>query len=346
MPLEDSYGEEVSIDIVITAPSEPIVTAQIIDNTVTLTWLDSVGSLPVKYYEIRRGETFASSTLIGTKQGNFTTITETAAGSYTYWVAGVDTTDTVGTPGQSTVNVSQPPDYSIQLNQNSTFSGTKTNVVDLDIGFLASVNTSETWQSHFTSRSWSTPQDQIDAGYAYYAMPSTTTASYEEQIDYGSVLSSTKITATLTHEHIAGNTTITPTISVRKLTSDPWIDYVGVSSAYVTDFRYAKILFEFTSAGGDDLLHIDSLNFRYDSKLVNDAGSGSAVSTDSGGTTVLFNVDFVRVKSITVTPATTSAYFATYNFTDIPNPTQFKVLLFDAAGNRVSGDFSWSAKGV
>jgi len=30
---------------------------------------------------------------------------------------------------------------------------------------------------------------------------------------------------------------------------------------------------------------------------------------------------------------------------DAPNPTTFKVLLFDKDGNRVSGAFSWSARG-
>jgi hypothetical protein len=33
------------------------------------------------------------------------------------------------------------------------------------------------------------------------------------------------------------------------------------------------------------------------------------------------------------------------DFADVPNPTGFKVFLFDGSGNRVSGDVSWSAKG-
>lgn len=346
MAYNDYIGDPVSIDVVVDLPAEPIVTAQVIDNTVTLRWTDSTTTLPIQYYQIRRGASWETGELIGNKQGGFTTITEFAYGEYTYWVAGYDTSDTFGPAGQSTVVVSQPPDYAIQLNLNSTFSGTKINLVNLDIGLLASVDTTETWQSHFTSRSWTTIQNQISAGFSYYAQPSSTVSSYEEIVDYGAVLSSTKITATLTHEEISGATTITPTISVKKLSGDPWTDYAGVSSVYVTDFRYAKILFEFSSAGGDDLLHIDSLNIRYDSKLLNDSGNGTAVSTDSGGTIVFFNQQFTRCTSITVTPATTSAVFATYNFTDVLDPTQFKVLLFNTSGARVSGNFGWSAKGV
>ena len=34
-----------------------------------------------------------------------------------------------------------------------------------------------------------------------------------------------------------------------------------------------------------------------------------------------------------------------YDFTDIPNPTSFKVLLYNSSGTRVGGDFSWTARG-
>jgi hypothetical protein len=119
-----------------------------------------------------------------------------------------------------------------------------------------------------------------------------------------------------------------------------------VSSVYVTDFRYAKIRFDFSGVGGDDLVTVTGLNIRFDVKLKNDAGTATANSSDSGGTTVNFNVSFVDVESITVTPKGTAARIAVYDFVDAPNPTSFKVLLFDTAGNRVSGDVSWSVKGI
>ena len=86
--------------------------------------------------------------------------------------------------------------------------------------------------------------------------------------------------------------------------------------------------------------------FRSDSKLRNDSGTGTANSSDSGGTVVNFNLAFVDVDSISVTPATTSAVIAVYDFVDVPNPTSFKVLLYNTSGTRVSGGFSWSARGV
>jgi hypothetical protein len=61
---------------------------------------------------------------------------------------------------------------------------------------------------------------------------------------------------------------------------------------------------------------------------------------------VTFNVAFVDVQSIAVTPLATTGVIAVYDFVDAPNPTSFKVLLFNTSGTRVSGGFSWSARGV
>lgn len=406
-------GTPGSLNVVVTVPTAPTISQQVIDNNVLLRWNDVTQTLPILNYELRRGASWAGGTVIGTKQGGFTTVFETAAGTYTYWLAGIDSAGNYGTPGSVNATVNQPPDYVLQYDQNSTWAGNETDIYTDGTTQIVNVNTTETWQSHFTSRSWTTPQDQINAGYAYYAMPSTTTAAYEEEFDYGTVLAGTKISATLTSTSVAGSTTVTPTIRVRGTTSTSatysqstttitvtstahglavgdyvwldftsgtatdgtyvvatsaansftvtsttsattsgnvswvkWTTYAGVSEVYVTNFRYFRIRYDFASAGGDDLLLLTALNVKLDSKLKNDAGTGTANSGDSGGTTVNFNVSFVDVSSITVTPTGTSAVLAVYDFVDAPNPTSFKVLLFNTSGTRVSGGFSWSAKGV
>lgn len=330
----------------VTAPVSVTITQEVIDNNVLLRWTDARATLPIDYYELRRGASWAGATVIGRVNARFSAIFESSAGAFQYWVAGTDLAGNEGTPNSVNALVSQPPDYALQYNLNSVFGGTATNFVPNAGTYLAPVSGTETWQSHFTSRSWTTPQDQITAGYPIYAQPSQATGSYEETIDYGTVLSATKITATLTYSTVSGTTTVTPTISVRKLITDAWTDYAGVSSVFVTDFRYAKIRYDFASVGGDDLVTVTGLNVRFDVKLKNDAGTVAALSTDSGGTTVTFNVSFVDVQSITVTPKGTAARIGIYDFVDVPNPTSFKVLLFDTAGTRVSGDASWSVKGV
>jgi predicted phage tail protein len=410
--LNGNYGTAATYDGVITAPSQPTITQQVVDNNVLLQWTDSTQTLPILYYELRRGTTFTGATVIGTKQGKFTTVFETVSGAFTYWLVGVDSAGNVGAPGSVSAQVNQPPDYVLKLNVNSTFTGTKTNLAAIDVGLLASVDTTETWQSHFTSRSWTTPQDQINAGYPIYALPSQTSGQYFEDIDYGAIVAGSKVSTTLTANLITGSKTITPSISVRGTTSTAgtysqttttitvtstahglsagalvyldfttgtatdgsyvvataatntftvtsttstttsgnvswikWTVYPGVDSVFATNFRFIRAQYDFASAGGDDLLQITALNIRLDSKLKNDSGAGTANSADSGGTTVTFNTAFVDVDSISVTAAGTTAVIAIYDFVDVANPTSFKVLLYDTSGVRVSGAFSWSARG-
>jgi hypothetical protein len=276
----------------------------------------------------------------------FTVVFETVSGLYTYWVAGVDSAGNVGTPASVSAQVNQPPDYLLRANVDSTLNGTKTNLaVNGTSGLLATVNTTETWQDHFSSRGWSTPQDQIDAGYPIYALPSTTTGSYVEEFDFGAILAGTKITSTLTSQAVYGTVTVAPTLSVKTASGDPYTDYTNQDSIYATNFRYVKVTYAFTSTGNDDLLNISALNVRLDVKLRSDTGTGTANAADVGGTTVNFNVAFIDVEGISVTPSGTTARIAIYDFVDAPNPTSFKVLLFDTAGTRVTGPFSWQARG-
>jgi hypothetical protein len=344
--LNGTYGDSNYFDAVIILPSQPSISQQVIDNNVLLQWTDSTQTLPIIVYELRKGATYAGATVIGTKQGKFTTVFETASGTYTYWLVGIDSAGNYGTPGSISAQVNQPPDYILKLDQDSTFSGTKTNLAAESNNLYANINTTETWQSHFTSRSWSTPQDQINAGYPYYAMPTPSTGQYLETIDYGAVLGGTRVATTLTSNTVTGSITVTPAISVKKLVGDAWTSYPGVNSIFVTDFRYVQIQYDFASAGGNDILEITNINTKLDSKLRTDSGSGTANSGDSGGTTVTFNIPFIDVDSISVTGAGTDAIIAVYDFVDIPNPTQFSVYLFNRSGHRLSGTFSWTARGI
>ena len=311
-----------------------------------LRWTDATATIPIDFYELRRGTTWAGSTPLGRVSARFSAIFESAGGLLTYWVAGYDLAGNEGTASSVVALVNQPPDYQLQYNADSTFSGTKTNFVADVNEYLTPVSGTETWQDHFTSRGWTSPQSQITAGYPIYAMPSQTAGSYVEEIDYGTVLAATKISATLSYTVAVGTPVITPTISVRKLVTDPWTDFVGVASAFVTDFRYAKVKYDFASTGGDDLVDVSGLNIRFDVKLRNDAGVAAVSSSTVGGTVVNFNVAFVDVQSITVTPKGTSAAIAVYDFVDVINPTSFKILLFNTAGTRIAGDVSWSVKGI
>ena len=331
------------------APGPVSVSAQVIDNNVLLRWTESTGgSFPVLEYEVRKGTTWANSELIGRISARFATIFESAAGSYTYHVAAVDTAKTIGTPSPCAATVNQPPDYALQDQQYSTFSGTKTNALALGGELFFPVNLTETWAQHYTNNAWDQPQDQIDAGFPAYIQPTPLTASYQEVIDYGAVISGSKISVTPALTAIYGSVAMSCQIETKKYSGDAWGTPVSGFSAFFTDFQFARITLTWTPSGGqDDLAKLTSLEVKLSVKTINDAGTKTCNAADSGGTTVNFNIPFVDVTSITVSPkAGGSARYALYDFVDAPNPTSFKILLYDLNGNRVSGDASWSAKGV
>ena len=121
-----------------------------------------------------------------------------------------------------------------------------------------------------------------------------------------------------------------------------------------TQFRRVKYKTIVNSTDGQ-YRKITSLNLKLDTKNRNDTGIGTANASDSGGTQVNFNISFVDVEGINVTPngsgtntsnVSVTAIIAVVDFQDVPNPTGFKVLLFDTGGLRVTGDFTWQCRGT
>jgi fibronectin type 3 domain-containing protein len=338
-------GTAGSVDAVTFGAMAPTVTTQVVDNNVLLFWNEVQGALPTSTYEIRRGTTWESGSLVGTKSGIFTTVFETVAGTYTYWIAAVDTAGFYGTPGSVTTAVNQPPDYVLKLDNFTSFGGTKSNMAESGDGaWLIPVNTTETFAQHFTTRSWATPQAQVDAAFPIFIQPTLTTGYYEETIDAGALLAGSKVTVTVNGATVAGSITVSTRISL-SANGSTWTDYNNTSSVFGTNFRYVKYRITVTGADTTSLYRIAGINLRIDSKLISDAGSATCSASDAGGTTVNFSAPFVDVVSIEVTPKGTTPVIAVYDFTDVPNPTSFKILLFTTSGTRTSGDVSWSAKG-
>lgn len=341
-----NIGPPVSVDVSISSPLAVTVQAETIDNNVLLRWSDATRTLPVDRYEIRKGASWELGLPVGDNgNGRFATFFEQAAGTYTYWIVAYDTANNASTPSSVSVLVNQPPDYVLRDNFFSSFSGTRSGAWRDGTSLYAPM-LDQTWQQHFQSRGWASPQAQINAGFPRYFQPSGSSAFYEELIDYGTTLSATAITVTPTTQLLFGAVTMTMTISVKKLAADAWTNYPGQSQIVAGEFRYLKVRLDFAGGGGTDLLQVSALNIKLSTKLKNDGGEGVANAADTGGTTVNFSTAFIDVSTITVTPKGTTARIAIYDFVDAPYPSSFKVLLFDTNGNRVSGPFSWSAKGI
>lgn len=104
---------------------------QVIDNNVLLKWTPpSSGSLPVAYYELRKGAVFASppAVKLGTLSGTFNVVFESQSGTYLYWIVAVDTAGNYGTPVSTSAFVNQPPDYVLYDSRALTWGGTNTNL--------------------------------------------------------------------------------------------------------------------------------------------------------------------------------------------------------------------------
>ncbi len=209
--------------------------------------------------------------------------------------------------------------------------------------------TNLSFEDHFLDNSWSSPQDQIDAGFPRFIQPANPTATFLQTFDLGvEITNSVLVQLAYQVENIEAGVDYTFTIS---LSDDDitYTDYVDTTSVYSSNFRYIKVLLEVES-DGVGLVRFSDLKITVGIKIRRDGGRGNALAADSGGTTVSFNRNFFDITSIEVTAAhqvaETEGITAVYDFVDVPNPTSFKVLLFsNSSGNRIDGDFSWSAQG-
>lgn len=345
-----NYGAPQSADVNVTVPG-PVTAyrSDVVDNNVLLYWgPPATGSLPIDRYEVRKGASYDTGTVVGSNgNSTFGVVFETEANTYNYWIAAFDSAGNQGTPQAITATVSQPPDYVLRSSINSTFGGTVGGMyVDPANGRLYGPNRNETVEQHFVNQGWTTIDNQIAAGYPLYFQPSANSGTYEEVFDYGTSLPATTITVTLGSTVLSGSVSVAVQIYYKLNSGDAWTAATaGAFSVLASNFRYVRVVWTFTASGGNDLIECSVFNVRLSVKQKTDSGSGTANAADSGGTTVNFNASFIDVESIVVTPLGTTARYAVYDFTDTPNPTSFKVLLFDNNGNRVSGTFSWTARG-
>jgi hypothetical protein len=290
--------------------------AQVIDNNVLLYWdLPSRTTLPISHALIKKGATWETAAAIGRKDGGFTSLQETQAGLYQYWVAVVDTDDNESTPSSIAVQVAEPPDFIFHGEFTSDFSATKSSALKEDSYLVIPVNLTETFQEHFDDNSWSTPQDQIDAGYPIYIQPANGTGYYEEVFDFGTELASSKITLNYAGTVVAGTPNVDFTISYSQ-DDISYINLTGVTEAFATNFRYIKIKVTVTEDDGLGVYKLTYLNVRLDAKQRSDSGSVACVSTDTDGTLVNFGKEFIDVTSINISASGTTPLTTVYDFQD------------------------------
>lgn len=340
-------------DVAIVVPG-PVTGArtEVVDNNVLIFWEPpATGSLPIDHYEVRKGASWAVGVPIGSNgNSTFTTVFEQVKDTYTYWISSRDSayaiTGVFGNPVGTSAFVSQPPDYTLRSNIDSVFSGTKTNAVVVNGNLVLPVNPTETWSQHFANNGYATPQAQISAGYPLYLEPTNTAASYSETTDYGTTLSSTNITAILSSVVIAGSVTIACQIQYSNTSSTgPWTNATaGATSCLASNFRWVKVTYSFSATGSTNLLSVSGLNIKLSVKQRSDSGVGT-VTNAATGVVVPFEYDFVSADTPIVQPGGTTPLIPVVDYAGGAYPTSFTVYLYNTAGAKVTGNFSWSVKG-
>lgn len=346
------WGADTQVIISPNAPGVPVVTARVIANSVTLHYTSVKGSLPIDRYEIRRGGTYNAAQEPEIKAGtsSFTISDETSAGTITFWFEAVDVAGNRSGHVSVSAIVSQPQNYQL-LDQYSAkanaWPGNMTNcMVTEDDHLILPINTTETWAQHFTNNAFNSPQDQINAGFEYYLQPSTNTAQYVLNYDYLSIIDTATLTANSAPIILDGSVTVAVHIEY-SLDNINWTSGgAGQTQVIATNFRYVRVTLDFAAVGGDDLAYVEDILISIEKKVDDDSGKFSAVATDTNGTRVYFNKDFIDAQTPTVNVSSTEIVDVVVDFNDIPDPEYFDVYVFSrATGNRINASGSWIVRG-
>ena len=358
------------LDVIINPLGNVTVTARVIDNNVLLSWSEPTSTWDIDYYLITR-----NGAPIGTQRGTFAVYFEAVSGSFTYGIQPVDIAGNIGPLVTITATVTQPADFELTDFRISILSGTKTNAIifgepelgweaDDTIGWvsddtngwesantgklLVCINTSQTFQTHFTSRAWAGPSSQIAAGYPVFIQPTATTAQYQEVINYGTTLSNVIASLQWTLSQLVTTGVVSASSTVEYSTDAiSWSSPVAGPNVFLSaPFQYLRLTINFTANNDTALAMFSNFSITLDVKREVDSGQVNALASDVGGTVVLFNKNFKDVDSITVSTDSTEPLEVIYDFVDIPNPLGFTVYVFDRTGNRTSYVVSWKARGI
>lgn len=365
------YSDDfISVTVNIPAIGPSSITAQVIDNNVLLRFSEPTSTWEISYYDVYR-----NNLLVGSVTSEFFVWFESTGGTFTYAIEAVDIAGNRGPRASCSANVNQPPDFELIDSRFSLLSGLKVNALPYGepiLGWdytdtqgwatdatwkwfaantgklLVCVLDGEIYQAHFTSHGWDQPSDQVGAGYPIYIQPGALTAKYQEVLDYGGVFNGVIMNLSWLLQQISSVGLITVVSHIEfSLDNVTWTPPVQGPSAFGASFRYARITFDFTATRDTALAVFSNLAILLDVKFQLDSGFVNALSTDVGGTQVLFNKVFKDIDSITVTPTKQpEPLMAIYDFVDVPNPVSFKVMVFDSIGSRVTAVVSWKARGI
>lgn len=312
-----------------------------LQNTALLDW-----EYPVTTFQIDHYNVFKDGVTVGTVSGTFATITVLVAGIYDFTVTSVDIVGNESDPSPTvTLQLQDPENYFLIDTVNSPLTGTYTDCEHLTYlendGILGPVAV-ESFEDHFINNSWSSPQDQIDAGFPYYVLPSVLSGTYIDEYDYGSIIANITVTGKFTAITLLGTVTVAVTIS-GSTDGISWSAYLTGPAVYFASLRYARIKYTFTALDTSSIGFIYNLQSTVGVQLTNDAGEAACLAADASGTEIFYNKPYTSVAAVVGTCLTNSAAIVVV---DSISGNSFRCFIFDKNGTRIDGTVGWHARGT
>ena len=343
---------EATLSFTVNAPGTPQnLSGQSRQGTALLSWTSPAFSSPrreygVRFYKIYRSlssETFSNATLIAESETTTYAYQEASAGTYKYYISAVCFGgNESATPASIELEVDDSVNFILQSTTTDTdfTAGTATGL-SYELSGVYPLIPTTAWQTVHSNNSWTSVQDQIDAGYTYFVQPTLSSgSSYERVIDLGVQLGNGKITVTQSQTAIDGTLTTDVTISVSK-DGVSYTDYVNPVDLQlvVTGFRYVKVLFQYS---GDDttIVRLNSVTITVNAKPIQETGTGT---TGAGGSvTVTPILSYNVFASVIVTPSSGGAT-PLIGYADLTNePTSFDAYVINTSGvGQVGETFSY-----
>jgi Putative phage tail protein len=320
-------------------------------NKVNFEWADAKTSQPILNYNYRVAKVVGG--IAGTyisrggsgSDSRSDNIPFFEAATWRIEITATDVAGNIGPANTTDVLISLPDDYAPLLNSTSTGAGAMVNAAKTGqfnrVTLL--LNNTETWQQHFASRGWNTIQDQINAGFARYFQPGTTTASYTEDIDAGVVFTAGTIAVNLSINTLVGAPVSSIQIGYKRLIGDAYtFAAAGARNVIAQNFRYIRIIVSATGTGAD-LAEIELLQTSINVQKISENATVACLSTDVNGTPYTTTRGFADVEGVIhgaiVQGSGITRVEARIVDAGAPGtPAQVFIYLFNSSSQRVSGN--------
>lgn len=187
---------------------------------------------------------------------------------------------------------------------------------------------------------------KIENGHLHWLDPSVAEGFAEEVVDFGALIASTRITVFVDYEELQPGATLTTVLSV----SDDDITYTvfGDNQLEVSasNFQYLKVQLTIDAPGSNGLIKVNSIRYRLDVKQKTDQGLADVLASDTLGTVVFFNKDFLDIDSITGTAKDNLSKTIVVNFDDVGNQDRCNIYAFlNSTGARTDATVNWITRG-